>query len=186
MREMSVDLPAFGNPTRPTSASSFSWSRRSLLSPGSPGCTCRGARFVDVAKRALPRPPRPPRATSTRWPSSARSASSCSGSLGSSVFSYTTVPIGTASSRSAPSRPVRFEPWPCSPRSASNSGWKRKLIERVGVRAGDDVDRAAVAAVAAARAAARDELLAAEARQPRPPCPAATWMSTSSTNIGIW
>ena len=34
--------------------------------------------------------------------------------------------------------------------------------EGVGVRAGDDVDRAAVAAVAAARAAARHELLAAE------------------------
>ena len=34
--------------------------------------------------------------------------------------------------------------------------------EGVDVRAGDDVDRAAVAAVAAARAAARDELLAAE------------------------
>ena len=51
---MSVDLPAFGKPTRPTSASSFSSSRRSFSSPGSPGCTLRGARLVDVAKRALP------------------------------------------------------------------------------------------------------------------------------------
>ena len=39
---------------------------------------------------------------------------------------------------------------------------KAEVDERVDVRAGDDVDRAAVAAVAAARAAARHELLAAE------------------------
>ena len=31
MRAISVDLPALGNPTRPTSASSFSSRRRSLL-----------------------------------------------------------------------------------------------------------------------------------------------------------
>ena len=36
------------------------------------------------------------------------------------------------------------------------------------MRAGDDVDRAAEAAVAAARAAARDELLAAEREAPAP------------------
>src|SRR6185295_1365841 len=58
---MSVDLPALGKPTRPTSASSFISSRRSFSSPGSPGCTLRGARLVDVAKRALPMPPRPQR-----------------------------------------------------------------------------------------------------------------------------
>src|SRR5204862_171455 len=59
---MSVDLPALGKPTRPTSARSFSSRRRSFSSPGSPGWTLRGARLVDVAKCALPRPPRPPRA----------------------------------------------------------------------------------------------------------------------------
>ena len=57
-----------------------------------------------------------------------------------------------------------------------------EIEEGVEVGVGDEVDRAAVAAVAAARAAARDELLAAEAMAPRPPWPAATWMSTSSTN----
>jgi len=54
-----------------------------------------------------------------------RSASSCGGSSPSADFSYTSVPIGTASSRSAPPCPVRFDPWPCCPRSALNSGWKR-------------------------------------------------------------
>src|SRR5207237_506062 len=46
--------------------------------------------------------PRPPRATRTRCPSSARSASRRDGGSPSPVFSYTSVPIGTASSRSAP------------------------------------------------------------------------------------
>src|SRR5205823_1184178 len=36
MRAISVDLPAFGNPTSPTSASSFSSNRSSLISPGAP------------------------------------------------------------------------------------------------------------------------------------------------------
>jgi CBS domain containing-hemolysin-like protein len=36
-----------------------------------------------------------------------------------------TLPIGTASSRSPPFWPVRLDPWPWSPRSASNSGWNR-------------------------------------------------------------
>src|SRR6185436_5391875 len=56
-REMSVDLPALGNPTRPTSASSFSSSRSRRSWPGRPGSCSVGAWCVDVAKRALPRPP---------------------------------------------------------------------------------------------------------------------------------
>ena len=59
---------------------------------------------------------------------------------------------------------MRLEPCPCWPRSALNSGWKRKSTSVFLVAAGDDVDRAAVAAVAAVGAAARDELLAAEAQ----------------------
>src|SRR3990170_4129984 len=59
-RETSVDLPALGNPTTPTSARSLSsrWSQRS--SPGRPRSARRGARFVALTKRALPRPPAPP------------------------------------------------------------------------------------------------------------------------------
>ena len=77
---------------------------------------------VDVANAAFPRPPRPPRATSTRSPTLRRSAS---GIRSSPFFSYTTVPGGTSSSMSSPSNPVQFEPWPCWPRSALNSGWNR-------------------------------------------------------------
>jgi hypothetical protein len=47
-------------------------------------------------------------------------------------------------------------------------GMKAEVDEGVDVRAGDNVDRAAVPAVAAARAAARDELLAAERQTATP------------------
>ena len=42
--------------------------------PGRPGFALRGARLVEVVKWALPKPPLPPWATTTRWPSSVRSA----------------------------------------------------------------------------------------------------------------
>ena len=64
---------------------------------------------------------------------------------------------------------VRARRGPCgsSPRRARRGGLElgveAEVDEGVEVRAGDEVDRAAVAAVAAVRAAARDELLAAEA-----------------------
>jgi hypothetical protein len=45
---------------------------------------------------------------------------------------------------------------------------KAEVDEGVDVRAGDDVDRAAVTAVAATRPAARDELLAAERQAAAP------------------
>jgi len=45
---------------------------------------------------------------------------------------------------------------------------KAKIDQGVDVRAGHDVDRAAVTAVAAARPATRDELLAAERQTPAP------------------
>ena len=64
-REISVDLPTLGKPTKPTSASNFSSSRKSSTTPGVPGSALRGAWWVEVAKRALPRPPRPPLAAIT-------------------------------------------------------------------------------------------------------------------------
>ena len=94
----------------------------SAVSPGRPGSARRGARLVEVANAALPRPPRPPRATSTFSPSTVRSASGISSSL---PKSYATVPGGTSSTRSSPSLPVQFDPSPCPPRSALNSGWNR-------------------------------------------------------------
>src|ERR1019366_1556624 len=53
MREISVDLPALGNPTRPTSANSLSSRRRRSSWPGLPGSCSVGAWCVAGAKRAL-------------------------------------------------------------------------------------------------------------------------------------
>ena len=58
--ESSVDLPTLGKPTSPTSASSFSSSTTSRLSPGRPALAKRGTCRVGVAKCWLPQPPRPP------------------------------------------------------------------------------------------------------------------------------
>src|SRR5207302_6204699 len=60
----------------------------------------------------------------------------------------------------AVSRPVRALAVVAAPRA--EFGMEAVVDERVGVRARDDEDRSAVAAVAAARAAARHELLAPE------------------------
>ena len=61
-------LPAFGRPTRPTSASSFRRSSSVASSPARPRSANRGACRVEVANRLLPPPPLPPRATTTRAP----------------------------------------------------------------------------------------------------------------------
>ena len=61
MRDSSDDLPAFGRPTSPTSASSLRWSSTAPSSPGSPRSASRGACRTDDLKRVLPRPPAPPR-----------------------------------------------------------------------------------------------------------------------------
>src|ERR1039458_8410278 len=121
MTEMSVDLPTFGYPTSPTSASSFNSRRKLRSSPGRPSSCSRGAWCVEVANCALPRPPRPPRAITTR--SSAREKSWTFSPVSSSK---TIVPTGTFSTIPSPSRPVFFAPSPCRPRSALYSGLKRK------------------------------------------------------------
>src|SRR3954447_19657938 len=181
MREMIVDLPALGYPTRPTSASSFSCSRRSFSSPGRPGCAFRGARFVDVTKRALPCPPRPPFAMRISSPSFVRSAMSVYSP--SSCFWNTCVPTGTSSVTSAPALPVRLDPSPWPPRPASNSflnlnlrrvlrlAWATRYMLPPGPPSppsgpprGTNFSRRKLSA-------------------PRPPWPAATWIATSSTNI---
>src|SRR5438132_11437770 len=63
----SVDLPAFGNPTSPTSAINLSSSHNQRDSPGSPTSAKPGVWRVDVLPLALPRPPRRPRAVTTRF-----------------------------------------------------------------------------------------------------------------------
>src|SRR5258706_424435 len=56
---MKLDLPAFGRPSRPTSASTRSSSARRRLSPGSPRVNWRGARLMLDLKWMLPSPPLP-------------------------------------------------------------------------------------------------------------------------------
>ena len=77
--------------------------------------------------------------------------------------SYTTVPTGTWSSTSAPLRPVRLEPSPWRAAAGGEVLLETEVEEGVEVGARGQVDRAAVTAVAAIRAAARHELLAPEA-----------------------
>ena len=72
-RRRSDDLPAFGWPTRPASASSLSRSSIHPDSPPSPRSAKRGAWRVELAKRLLPWPPNPRSPTTARWPGSTRS-----------------------------------------------------------------------------------------------------------------
>ena len=149
---MIVDLPALGKPTRPTSASSLSCSRRSFSSPGRPGCVRRGARLVEVAKRALPWPPRPPLAISELL--------ILFGQVGDQRVDRRV--LGAAARRpacrsapasvmSAPVLPVRFEPSPLRAVARLEDLLEPEIEERIEVGVGDEVDVAAVAAVAAVR-----------------------------------
>src|SRR6266498_3961099 len=112
-----LDLPALGKPTRPTSASSRSSSRRRRCCPGSPR-SWKCATRLPADREALPRPPRPPLAATKRAPGVARSASRrpCS--------SRAMVPTGTGRIRSSPSAPLRLLPWPWVPLPARWCGWK--------------------------------------------------------------
>ncbi len=109
-------MPAFGNPTRPTSATVRSSTRRRFSSPSSPGSDVRGTRLRALASAALPRPPRPPCATTAREPSPTRSAIKPSSS-------ETTVPSGTGTIRSLPVAPSRFALRPATPAGARWCGW---------------------------------------------------------------
>src|SRR5215469_8354182 len=116
MAEISDDLPALGNPTRPASATVLSSSTRVCSAPGSPRKAKPGALRLGVASAALPSPPRPPWAATNLVPAPIRSASTSPSSV------VTTVPSGTGTTRSPPSAPLRFEPEPCLPLAARRSG----------------------------------------------------------------
>ena len=181
MREIIVDLPAFGNPTSPTSASSFRWSRRSFSSPGKPGWDLRGARLVDVANVALPCPPSPPFAISTRWPSSVRSAT------------CTSSPSSCALVDDRADRHLELDVLPVlagavgafavGAAAGLEDLLEAEIQEGVEVGVGDEVDRAAGPAVAAIGPPRGTNFSRRKLMAPRPPWPAATWISTSSTNI---
>ncbi len=155
---MSVLLPALGNPSRPTSASSFSSSSSRRSSPGVPSWAKRGVCRVEVAKFMLPSPPRPPRAMTTAWhPGSARSARSSPES-----WSRISVPDGDAQDEVVGRGPVAVAPHPVLPVPRPVVLLVPVVEQRgqPGVRLEDD--RAAVAAVTAGGTAAVDELLPAE------------------------
>ena len=97
----SVDFPAEGKPTRPTSAKTFNSNLRLRISPGSPFSDNSGAGLAGVAKWMLPRPPRPPLATTSSCPFSSKSANTSPVSA-----SLTVVPCGTLIYRSSADAPV--------------------------------------------------------------------------------
>ena len=151
----SVDLPAFGRPTSPTSAIRRSSSRSQRSSPGSPFWACLGVRWVAVAKWTLPRPPRPPRATVADWPVATRSARSSP-----VASSSTPVPGGTARTRSSPDLPWRLAPRPLAPGLGPEVVLVAEVEERRQAGIDPQHDAAAPAAVAAVGAAPRDVRLA--------------------------
>ena len=101
----------------PTSASSFSSSRRFRDSPRSPFSASKGYWFVAEAKYALPRPPPPPCASSTVCPGVVRSASSIGGS---ESATQTCVPTGMRMTTSSPSAPCFSAEAPLRPLPARN------------------------------------------------------------------
>ena len=155
---MSVDLPTFGKPRRPASASTRSSRRSVRRSPGVPGSARRGARLVGVAKCMLPRPPRPPRATIAVVAGAAQV-----GQLGAALVVVDERPRRHAQHEVGAARAVLVLATPVLAALGAQRLRVGEVEERreAGVDAQHDV--AAVAAVAAARPAARHVLLAPEA-----------------------
>src|SRR5258708_98111 len=154
---MKVDLPAFGSPSNPISASTFNSSLSLRCSPGSPGVALRGVRFVLDLKLTLPRPPLPPRASKAICSCTARSATV------SPVPEFMiTVPAGTRSTTSSAPFPLHWAPWPRSPSRAvtAREAFCDKGFE---VSGGDGVDAPGAAAVRAIGPSARHVLFAPEA-----------------------
>ena len=162
MRAISDDLPAFGRPTRPASASSLSWSSTVPSSPGSPRSASRGACRVGPAKRLLPRPPRPPLAMRTSWPGTTRSKRAPS-------QRSTCVPGGTPTTERLAVGAVaqRALAVPAAAGAEVRRALEELEVAQVVVAAQDHV--AAAAAVAAVRAALGHVRLAAERHASR--CP---------------
>src|SRR5574337_270861 len=165
-------------PSRPTSASSRSSSRRLRASPGQPGVFCRGARLVLLLKCRLPKPPSPPLASSTRSPGTSSSAITSSLS-----WSVTIVPTGMRSTMSGAAAPHWSDPRPGSPLRAS---WRR--AERKSIKVFRP--RSATANTLPPRPPSPPSgppngmnFSRRKLTQPAPPFPAATSIVASSTNF---
>ncbi len=153
-----VDLPAFGSPTSPASAISLSRSHTQRSSPRPalvrPARRAVGGGFVvRVAEPAVAAAA----ASVIRLPGRSRSASRVSRSS-----ARIWVPIGTLMTRSGAPAPVRSAPAPLPPFLARKC-WRVAEVDQ-GVEVGHRLehDVAALAAVAAVRAAELDEFLAPE------------------------
>src|SRR5580700_2005975 len=92
------------------------------------------------------------------------------------------VPTGTGTSMDAPSRPVRLLPSPCRPRSAVCSGLKRKCSSVLWCWLATKTTSPPRPPSPPLGPPRGTNFSRRNARQPRPPWPASTWMSTSSTN----
>ena len=98
--ESNVDFPTLGKPTKPTSASNFNSSVKTLSSAGIPGSAKCGACLVGVQNLQFPLPPFPPLAMT-------KVSSLCERSAITLLLSksLTIVPIGTLMYKSSPSLP---------------------------------------------------------------------------------
>ena len=157
----SVDLPAFGSPTRPDvrdqpelEAELALLARLALL--GVRRRLVGGGREVRVAEPAAPaaRDHRPPGPTATR--------SAISAPVSPSI---TAVPGGTDRYRSSPALPWRFWRSPRPPGVAAEVVLVAEVVERGLAGVDAEVDGAAATAVAAVGSAARDVGLAAHRRR---------------------
>ena len=159
---MSDDLPADGMPTRAASAMSFISSSIQRSCDGSPSSANAGARRVSVTKWMLPRPPMPPSATVTRSPSCVRSAMSSPTSFDSSKYSWTTVPIGTLSTKVLAGGSVHTRALAVRAALGFEMVFEAVFDERGQAGIGLDHNVAAVTAIAAVRTALRHMSLAAK------------------------
>ena len=153
---MNVDLPAFGMPSRPTSASTFSSSLSSRRSPSLPSVFWRGARLVVDLKCMLPQPPSPPLASSTCWPCSVRSAT-----ISPSSASMISVPTGMRSDDVVGALAIAVGAAAVLAVARLVQLGVAVVDQRIDVAVGDRPDAAALAAVAAVGTAERDGIFRA-------------------------
>src|SRR3954447_81386 len=167
---MRDDLPADGNPTRPTSAMLLSSTTASNASPSSPSSAKPGALRRALASAALPSPPLPPLARTTRVPAPIRSAMTRPSGV------LTTGPAGTRETFAPPLAPAAVlapgaVPVAALARLAVTGLLVRAVVEvqqRVHARIHLEDDVAPVATVAAVGTAERLVLLAVHRGDPVP------------------
>ena len=150
-------MPALGRPTSPASAISFSRSQTQRSSPGQPLVDLRGARLVEVLKWALPKPPSPPRS----------SVDALAGRVHVGEHRFLVVgedlgADGTLMTTSCGACAGAVRAGAVAALGRAEMLGVAEIDQRIEVVFGDEDDVAALAAVAAVRAAELDELLPPE------------------------